>query len=45
MQVEIEQIDPMANQPLEVGVEALIATIDDKEELIKAIIEARRKHT
>ena len=45
MKTEIEQQDPLANKALEVGVEALIATIEDKQELIKAIIEARRKRT
>jgi hypothetical protein len=40
---ETEQIDPIIEQRLEVGIEALIATIEDKEELIKAIIESRRK--
>jgi hypothetical protein len=43
--VETEQIDAMANKPLELGIEALIATIEDKEELIRAIIETRRKRT
>jgi hypothetical protein len=43
--VQTEDIDPIAKQPLDVGVEALIATIEGHEELIKAIIEARRKRT
>ena len=31
--VQTEEIDPMAMRPLEVGIEALIATVDNKEEL------------
>jgi hypothetical protein len=42
---ETEQIDSLGKKPLELGIEALIATIEDKEELIKAIIETRRKRT
>jgi hypothetical protein len=41
--VETEQIDSIAKKPLELGIEALIATVEDKEELIRAVIEARRK--
>ena len=40
--VQTEEIDPMAMRPLEGGIEALIATVDNKEELIKAIIGSRR---
>jgi hypothetical protein len=37
MQLQLEAVDPLANEPLEMGVEALIATIDDKKEMINAI--------
>jgi hypothetical protein len=39
--VETEQIDPLAKKPLELSIEVLIATIEEKQELIRAIIETR----
>ena len=41
---EEREIDSLEKQPFAMGVEALIATIEDKAELIKAIIETRRKN-
>jgi hypothetical protein len=41
--LKTEEIDPLAKLPFEAGVEALIATIEDREELIKAIIASKRK--
>ena len=41
---EEKEIDLLEKQPFAMGVEALIATIEDKAELIKAIIETRRKN-
>lgn len=42
LRLEIKQIDPLANQPLQMGVEGLIATIEDSEELIAAIRVAKK---
>ncbi|HKU48486.1 MAG TPA: hypothetical protein VJP79_00925 [Nitrososphaera sp.] len=42
---EEKEIDSLEKQPFAMGVEALIATIADKAELIKAIIETRRAKT
>ena len=42
-QLETKQIDPLASQPLEMGVEGLIATIENKEELIAAIRVAQKR--
>ena len=42
---EEREIVSLEKQPFAMGVEALIATIEDKAELIKAIIETRRAKT
>jgi len=43
LQLSPRQADPLASQPLEMGVEGLIATIDDKGELIEAIKRSKSK--
>jgi hypothetical protein len=37
--LQTEQVDPLWNQPFEMGIEGIIATIEDKDELRKALIE------
>jgi len=37
------QIDPIGNQSLEFGIEALIATIENKEDLVQKIMDLARQ--
>lgn len=42
--LQTEETDPLWNQPFEMGIEGIIATINDKDELKKAVTEyVRRK--